>query len=73
MARRVVRDRFVTNPWRNIPETDYVGHMSHPSVNQRSVLNRLMRAALADVHPRSLLVLGCSTGNGLEHVDPTVT
>jgi len=61
------------NPWLDIPEADYVGHMSHPSVNQRSVLNRLMREALEDVRPRAFLVLGCSTGNGLEHVDRSVT
>jgi SAM-dependent methyltransferase len=61
------------NPWLGIPEADYVGHMSHPSVNQRSVLNRLMREAVEDVRPRALLVLGCSSGNGLEHVDRAVT
>jgi SAM-dependent methyltransferase len=63
----------MTNPWLDISEADYVGHMSHPAVNQRSVLNRLMREALDDVRPRALLVLGCSTGNGLEHVNPAVT
>jgi len=63
----------MTNPWLNIPEADYVGHMSHPAVNQRSVLNRLMRDVLEDVQPRTFLVLGCSTGNGLEHVNPAVT
>jgi ubiquinone/menaquinone biosynthesis C-methylase UbiE len=63
----------MTNPWLGIPADDYVGHMSHPTVNQRPVLNRLMREALEVVRPRSLLVLGCSTGNGLEYVDPAVT
>ena len=63
----------MTNPWLHIPEADYVGHMSDPAVNQRSVLNRLMRDALEDVQPRTFLVLGCSTGNGFEHVNPAVT
>jgi len=63
----------MTNPWLGIPADDYVAHMSDPTVNQRPVLNRLMREALEDVRPRNLLVLGCSTGNGLEHVDPAVT
>lgn len=63
----------MTNPWLGIPADDYVGHMSHPTVNQRPVLNRLMREALEDVRPRNVLVLGCSTGNGLENVDPAVT
>lgn len=63
----------MTNPWLRIPETDYVGHMSHPSVNQRPVLGRLMREALETVRPRAVLVLGCSSGNGLEYVDGAVT
>lgn len=73
MARGVVRDCLVTNPWLDILETDYVGHMSHLSVNQRPVLGRLMREALETVRPRAVLVLGCSSGNGLEHVDGAVT
>jgi SAM-dependent methyltransferase len=63
----------MTNPWLVIPEADYVGHMSSPMVNQLPVLNRLLREALENVRPRSVLVLGGSTGNGLEHVDRDVT
>src|SRR5262245_57722996 len=61
------------NPWLDIPESDYVAHMSSPMVDQRPVLNRLLRDVLETVRPRTLLVLGCSTGNGLEHVDREVT
>jgi SAM-dependent methyltransferase len=61
------------NPWLDIPDGDYVGHMSSPTVNQRPVLSRLMGEALKSVRPRTMLVLGCSTGNGLEHVSPEVT
>jgi SAM-dependent methyltransferase len=61
------------NPWLDIPDVDYVGHMSSPTVNQRPVLSRLMGEALESVRPRTMLVLGCSTGNGLEHVNPEVT
>lgn len=61
------------NPWLDISEADYVGHMSSPGVNQRPVLSRLLRDALASAQPRTVLVLGCSTGNGLEHVDSAVT
>ena len=63
----------MSNPWLAIPEVDYVGHMSSPTVNQRQVLSRLLGDALASVRPRAVLVLGCSTGNGLEHVNPKVT
>ena len=63
----------MSNPWLDIPEADYVGHMSSPLVNQRPVLSRLLRDALESVQPRTVLVLGGSTGNGLEHVKPDVT
>jgi SAM-dependent methyltransferase len=63
----------MSNPWLDIPEADYIGHMSSPTVNQRPVLNRLLGDALATVRPRIVLVLGGSTGNGLEHIGPDVT
>lgn len=61
------------NPWLDIPAEDYVGHMSSPEVAQYQVLNGLLRDTLESIRPRSLLVLGCSTGNGFEHVDSRVT
>ena len=61
------------NPWLDISEADYVGHMSSPAVGQRSVLNRLLGEALEAVRPKTALVIGCSSGNGLEHVNPAVT
>jgi SAM-dependent methyltransferase len=61
------------NPWLDIPEADYVGHMTSPEVDQQSVLCRLFRDALERTRPRDVLLLGCSTGNGLEHVDAAVT
>jgi SAM-dependent methyltransferase len=63
----------MSNPWLDIPEADYVGHMSSPAVGQRPVLGRLLGEALETVQPHVVLVLGCSTGNGLEHVNPAVT
>jgi SAM-dependent methyltransferase len=61
------------NPWLDITEADYVGHMSSPAVGQRRVLNGLFREVLQNHHPKAVLVVGCSTGNGFEHVDPDVT
>lgn len=63
----------MNNPWLDISAADYIGHMSTPEVAQHQVLNGLLRGALESVRPRSVLVLGCSTGNGLEHVNPDVT
>ena len=48
----------MSNPWLDIPDVDYIGHMSSPAVNQWSVLNQLLRDALE---------------SGLEHVDVAVT
>ena len=45
------------NPWLDIPDVDYVGHMSSPAVSQRAVLSRLMGEALESVRPRTMLVL----------------
>ncbi len=68
-----MRTTEMNNPWLEIPEADYVGHMSSPAVGQRPVLGRLLGEALDTVRPDVVLVLGCSTGNGLEHVNPAVT
>lgn len=61
------------NPWLDIPADDYLGHMSSPEVDQFSVLSRLFREAIERFRPADILLLGCSTGNGLVHVDPSVT
>ena len=58
------------NPWLSIPPEDYEGHMSSPSVRQWQLLSRVLAERLAVYKPRSLAILGCATGNGLEHVDP---
>jgi len=63
----------MSNPWLDITEGDYVGHMSSPAVNQRPVLSHLLRDVLESTRPCDVLILGCSTGNGLEHVDAAVT
>jgi len=61
------------NPWLDISESDYVGHMSSPAVNQGPVLSHLLRDSLESARPETVLVLGCSTGNGFYHLDATVT
>lgn len=55
------------NPWLEIPATDYEGHMEH--VGQLQLLNRLFHEALADIEAKAIAVLGCTTGNGFEHID----
>ncbi|MBN2426071.1 MAG: class I SAM-dependent methyltransferase [Calditrichaceae bacterium] len=58
-----------TNPWLDIPYSDYENHMDDPKVGQLKVLSAMTRDMLNKYKPRSLFLLGCSTGNGLEHID----
>ena len=61
------------NPWLNIPAADYEGHMGSPAVGQLAFLADIFRERYDRLRPARLLVAGCTTGNGLEHVDPAVT
>jgi SAM-dependent methyltransferase len=61
------------NPWLALPLDDYEGHMGSPAVNQLAPLADLFGEALARLRPRSVAVLGVAGGNGLEHVDGSLT
>ena len=61
------------NPWLKIPASDYEQHMSLPEVAQAQALNMLMASALTMYNPTSIAVIGCTTGNGFEHIDTTHT
>jgi trans-aconitate methyltransferase len=61
------------NPWLALPLEDYEGHMGSADVNQLAPLADLFGEALARLRPRSVAVLGVAGGNGLEHVDSTLT
>jgi SAM-dependent methyltransferase len=61
------------NPWLQVPASEYEGHMNSPAVRQSKLLNRFFADTLVNVKPQTVLVCGCSTGNGLEHIDPEIT
>ena len=61
------------SPWNEIPLEDYENHMSHNSVGQLEVLNSLTKKYLNKIKPRTCLFLGVAGGNGLEHIDNTIT
>jgi SAM-dependent methyltransferase len=61
------------NPWLALPLEDYEGHMGSAGVNQLALLADLFGEALVRLRPRSVAVLGVAGGNGLEHVDGTLT
>ncbi|MBI4870731.1 MAG: class I SAM-dependent methyltransferase [Candidatus Riflebacteria bacterium] len=44
--------------------------MRSPAVRQLQYLGEVFRETLATVRPGSLVVVGCATGNGFEHIPP---
>jgi ubiquinone/menaquinone biosynthesis C-methylase UbiE len=61
------------NPWLDIPLADYEGHMALPNVGQAQLLSDVFADALTRYAPRSVAVLGCAGGNGLDRVSSKVT
>ncbi len=61
------------NPWLAIPASDYEGHMGPGHADQLAPLSAIFGEVYRDVRPARLALLGCATGNGLEHVDPAIT
>jgi SAM-dependent methyltransferase len=61
------------NPWSLLPAADYEAHMGPEGVDQLAPLSALFGKVYRALRPARVLVLGCATGNGLEHVDPAIT
>jgi SAM-dependent methyltransferase len=62
-----------TNPWLAITAADYEDHMGPQGADQTAPLSAVFGQVYRAVRPRRLALLGCATGNGLEHVDPGLT
>lgn len=60
----------MSNPWEEIPLSDYENHMSLESVFQLQMMNRMMKEQLYAYPAKSVMILGIAGGNGLEHIDP---
>jgi len=56
------------NPWLNIPIEDYEAHMSMSSVAQSQYLSQSLRDTANEIQPNSVAIIGCSGGNGLDHL-----
>jgi SAM-dependent methyltransferase len=61
------------NPWTVVPAGDYERHMGGAGTDQLAPLSSIFQEAYLMAQPDRVLVLGCATGNGLEHVNPAVT
>ena len=53
------------NPWTVVPAADYERHMGPEGVNQLAPLSALFQESYLAAQPDRLLLLGCTTGNGL--------
>lgn len=57
------------NPWKDISLSDYENHMSLDSVKQLQSMNQTMKHQLNDYDVSTLMILGITGGNDLEHVN----
>ena len=58
----------MSNPWLDIPLDDYEGHMSLPAVGQAQMIEEHLDRALERWAPKSIAVIGCAGGNGLDKI-----
>lgn len=61
----------MVNPWLTITYSDYENHMLE--VGQAQILSTLTGYCLKEYKPVNFALMGCATGNGLEHVDNALT
>lgn len=61
------------NPWTVVQAGDYEKHMGPEGVDQLAPLSTIFQEVYLAAQPDRVLLLGCATGNGLEHVNPAVT
>jgi len=56
------------NPWLDIPLAEYEGHMALPTVRQAEMLADELEFAVRQHSPKSIALLGCAGGNGLDRL-----
>jgi SAM-dependent methyltransferase len=73
VARVGYRSMTTPNPWAVVPASDYEAHLGPAGLDQLAPLSQIFQEVYAATQPDRLLLVGCATGNGLEHVNPKVT
>jgi hypothetical protein len=63
----------MSNPWLRVPLSEYEQHMSSADVQQLDALSDLFAEAIRRCRPSSVAVLGIAGGNGLDHIDSSIT
>lgn len=61
----------MTNPWLEIPLSDYESHISMPSIAQAQMIAAEFSDALLRYSPESVAVIGCAGGNGFDRIPAT--
>jgi len=56
------------NPWLSIPLAEYEGHMALPEIGQAEMLAGELEFAVRQYFPKSVAVIGCAGGNGLDRL-----
>ncbi len=62
----------MTNPWFDIPLSDYESHMALPDVGQAAMLASQLETVLLRYAPESVAVIGCAGGNGFDRIPASV-
>ena len=63
----------MSNPWLNVPLTEYEQHMNSVEVQQLGALSDLFAETIERCRPSSIAVLGIAGGNGLDRIDSNIT
>jgi hypothetical protein len=63
----------MSNPWLTVPLSECEQHMSSVEVQQLGALSDFFAEVLGRCRPLSVAVLGIAGGNGLNHIDSTIT
>ena len=63
----------MSNPWLTVPLSEYEQHMSSVEVQQLGALSDLFAEVIGRCRPLSVAVLGIAGGNGLDHIDSSIT
>ncbi len=59
----------MSSPWLHIPLDDYEGHMLLPGIGQAQMIAEQLDRSLRRWAPRSVAIIGCAGGNGLDRID----
>ena len=60
----------MNNKWLDINLEEYENHMALPSIGQSQYLAEYLKESVNRYKPKSVALIGCSGGNGLQNINP---